>query len=390
MMSKKTILISLACVIGAGILFSFIAPYILVPFFGYGSDPRNTSVEDRLQDNLMRADRTPGWTADGQSIVANIGHGIYVVNTSDLSLRRILPKRSGQYYSPSLSRTGRVAYIHHEFVRPAVFRPAEDSRYHVETVDLTSDKVQRIRWTYHEMRPPLISPDGSRIWIAASGTRIYDNQGRVASPFEDHALGGIGVWSNDGQRISYVRGALLSNSGHYWSELVVADWQGNGEVIVAEAKVELEVDNALSVGAWSPDDKRLYYAQRSSTTDGPTTLNVADLDSGATTTIAELGRGVDVQHISASPDGSALLLVTLTYSITNQVWTIDTDGTHMRKIAGDVHPKDTWPSARRLYASWSPGGNRIAIYNSEETSLYTLEPDGSNVKVLVAGDPAGN
>ena len=375
----RIVLISLACLIGAGLLFGFLLPYILYALFGWwGSDPRNPSNEDILKSQLLMADRTPRWSADSQRIVVNIGHIIYVVNTSDLSLHRILQERSGHYYSPSLSRTGRVAYIHHEFVRRV-----EGGRHHIETVDLASGQVQRVRWSSHNMYPPLISPDGSRIWIVHhSGTRIYDNEGKVASPLDVFA--GYGAWSNDGQKIAYIRAKPPENDP-LTTHLIVVDWDGSNEVVIPEAN-----GSYRAPPAWSPDEKRLYYAYRPEGSE-PTPLRVADLDSRATNTIAELGIGVDVLHISASPDGNALLLVTLTDARINQVWTIGTDGTDMTKIAGNVEPEEfTWLYEQRLYASWSPDGSRIAIYNSEESSLYTLEPDGSDVKVLVAGDPSGN
>ena len=313
-MSKKTILISLACLIGAGVLFAFIGPYVLIPLFGYGSDPRNTSVEDILQYNLMKADRTPGWSADGQSIVANIGHSIYVITTSDLSLRRILPERDGQYYSPSLSRNGRVAYIRHEFVRTAIFREKDDSWYSVETVDLTRDEVKSIRWTYHDMRPPLISPDGARIWMVSSGTRIYDNQGNVVGDLD--VFSAYGAWSNDGEKIAYID-AKWPENGPANTPLVVVDWYGNNEVVIPGGSGR----SYWTPPAWSPDDKRLYYAYRPEGSE-PTAIHVADLDSGTGTTIAELGTGIDVLHIATSPDGKNLLLITSLEKAVNQIWLI--------------------------------------------------------------------
>ncbi|MYD92375.1 MAG: hypothetical protein F4Y02_01510 [Chloroflexi bacterium] len=109
---------------------------------------------------------------------------------------------------------------------------------------------------------------------------------------------------------------------------------------------------------------------------------------------AGLAAYVDVQnsiynapllHVAWSPDGSHLL-----YSCEQQFCVVNQDG----EVVGRT-PEQFASDRGRAAAAWAPDGSRIAVRAagdptpSGEVALYTMAPDGSDVRVLVRGNGDG-
>ena len=87
-------------------------------------------------------------------------------------------------------------------------------------------------------------------------------------------------------------------------------------------------------------------------------------------TVAELPRKiVSGISLSWSPDGGAILF-TLS---SGEIFVANADGSGHEKVG------------KGNYATWLPDGARIAVLGSAEpgTALYTMAPDGSDVRILV-------
>ena len=97
-------------------------------------------------------------------------------------------------------------------------------------------------------------------------------------------------------------------------------------------------------------------------------------------------------HVSWSPDGSALLII----SEAQELYVIQRDGKGLRKL---IVGSESQPTSR-IRAAWSPDSERIAVYTPGNPDLvpehvilpklYTVERDGSDRRDLLQQDDDGN
>ena len=109
--------------------------------------------------------------------------------------------------------------------------------------------------------------------------------------------------------------------------------------------------------------------------------------------IADFGKQpITFDDVQVSPDGGRLLLIARE---NRAIYTVSTDGTELTTVVS--WPEQTYEPTqygasgplwyeRRLFASWSPDGSRIAIldeFPDRQHVLLTAKPDGTDLKVLV-------
>ena len=240
------------------------------------------------------------------------------------------------------------------------------------------------------------SPDGRRIaYVSDPAALVYRHllTFSVASDgTEPLSLGErllfVGTapqWSPDSARLAVLAyGSEVQVDGVFGDllNLVIVEADGSGQHTIAEGVV--------SEASWSPDGRRLAVARlhgnnvqlETIAPDGSDAEVIRRLTDWAS--VATVAGFVEVEpylNLSWSPDGSRIL-----YSCGRQFCVADLNG----EIVGRT-PEEFATEGGRAAAAWAPDGSRIAVRAAGnptpngEVALYTMAPEGSDVRVLVRG-----
>lgn len=348
--------------------------------YGYwlGPPPQQTPAEGYVEG----ASRIPQWTPDGEAVVVGVRERIYRVNVRGGDWDRIPQDRLDGQYSPAISPEGRVAFVTYNFTKNP-FRPRHQ-RY-VETMNLDGGEIKRLGrlgggW-------PSWSPDGSYL---LAGLEVFHKESGVPrleldlqSKFHWRA---VVIWSPDASRL-----AVASQGQILTYDLATQAWNvvANGGGV------------SLSGPAWIPPGERLYYIKREPGLDTdnrpamPIGLYSARYDGAYQQPIVELDKdfALWVRDLALSPTGDQLLFVGVKAGRPNGLYVINTDGTGLARIFESRHSETemgfyrSGATQRNLYASWSPDGNSLAVYDflpPGRTELHVVSPDGSDSRLLAS------
>jgi len=154
------------------------------------------------------------------------------------------------------------------------------------------------------------------------------------------------------------------------------------------------LDSSVS---WSPDGQRLAFARLHDETMQLVTMltdgtgervvrTIGDLDRQVLeATVRATGKFYPLLQVAWSPDSAHIL-----YGCESQVCVVNLAG----ELVGRT-PEEFANKQGRAAAAWAPDGSRIAVRAAPNPSsngavkLYTMAPDGSDVRVLVRGDGNG-
>lgn len=343
------------------------------------------------------ANRTPQWSADGQSIVVNLGYRIYRVSTDGRQLTRLPEQADAGQFSPSLSPEGRIAFLD----ATSIFAYKMD----IATMNSEGKRIKRHwRTTSSEgAGVPQWSPNGQQIAFTTerhdnardayvSESIIIDKHGsEVARHTSFFGTGGMPSWSNNGEQIAFTwcrrpQPCAMTIMGLDGAARTVLDVVG----FSPPGKPQVHPVANLSSAAWSTDDQKIYYIQVQGF-HRPAELYPMNIDTMESQFIADLG-GYWIRYIQLSPDGSTLLYTAR--KTENDFWTndeviymVNTDGTDRRDIT--PFSMESLPDDPSVHASWSPDGSRIAVV-AGNNSLYTIASDGTDLRVLIYRDERGN
>ena len=316
------------------------------------------------------ADRTPQWYGDGQAIVVSDGYRFFRVSAAGDELEELGDKPRGRaHYSPSLSPDGQLAYQVYYFQDRRLERRIEvigadelarslaesdlnssfQSMYPVWSPD--GERLAFVRvWRRHQV--VMMSVDGTDVTSFEIGRRASDRYGSVRRV----------AWSNDSQRI-----AFLSERSDWTFGYDTAQWDGSERTPIAAPS------GTQVLPAWSPGGDLLYIVKGDR---GESSLYSVGSDGTGEHLVADLGRDDIRRELQMSPDGSRLLM----------------DGRFLINVDGTGFTRFNEGSGLDVgHASWSPDGSRIAVSNPWMTVvLYTMAPDGSDVRALLRRSEDGS
>jgi PASTA domain/WD40-like Beta Propeller Repeat len=244
------------------------------------------------------------------------------------------------------------------------------------TVQITDDKA----WD----SDPAVSPDGSTIAFCSSrdgvdGIYLVPLAGGTPQLLTDLAGACYPAWSSDGTELAF----SANGPGTRDAEIYTIGVDGSGlEQLTSGPDGDLEPQ-------WSPNgDVIAFYRLPEPPEDhAEADVYVVDPRTGDETRLTN-APGPDL-YPSWSPDGSEIVFATQRFVDDRETYPavlaiMDADGSNVRQLTPTIEAGvDSQPS-------WSPDGSRIAFARTasasdEEAGIYTIAPDGSDLRLVAGG-----
>ncbi len=307
-----------------------------------------------------------------------------VHSTGSIDLDRDTEASGDVAFAPSVSPDGsRIAFaaLEHATWLPWI----KEYHWEIVTSDLYGSRRRTLTRKENSDLHPAWSPDGDRIaFVSGRRIRVMGPDGsdvRILTPSIEATRSLPPVWSPDGRSIAFVgKYEDVTMCGYVRVTqriLYVVDTDG-GE----PQGLGLILDSTLP--AWSPDGRRIAFSRLKDCL--AELYTVAPDGSEASTVLLYplyLYLTLGPQYgTSWSPDGGKILMGT---------FVVEVDGSVVQRLPTPVST-----------ASWSPDGSRIAVHilndgfrsavgvHDVSIRLYTIAPDGSDIRVLVKQDLARN
>ena len=375
-------------------------------------------------ENLIRsygADFTPQWSSDGRIITMGIRRGIKGATADGSELWDIpTPKPEHHTYgvaiSPSLSSTGRVAYL--------IYPDINSDERAIETAAADGTNFENFSDIGAKVKKPVWSTDGSRLAFTTSievtrinsfgsevdihlntiTTAASDGSSVIQFPIVERWSSDRPVWSNDGQRLAYIASSITYDDNHEpvnRARIVNTRWDGTDEKIMLEHRSTLRPQLPFppfepTSLAWSPADDRIYFVYYE-LIDGEDAGYVPSIrsvrpDGSDEWIIATWWEGFRVKGLKLSPDRSQLLFTTyrspkdsgvrLSDEEPEELYVMSADGSEAKKVFEPVD--DFYRGRTAIYASWSPDGSRIAVHDlGGGGNVFTISPDGADARLVI-------
>ena len=376
--------------------------------FGFACGPGGLSAGS--QTPVYPPPHFVDWSPDGLHLVFDDVTSVRLVDAQGTWLRQVVDAYPGHQFPDSvglqaaLSPDGRqVVYSTCEYPskgqRLTPDAPsAERGNYQFElaTVALDGSSARRLTTNSKFGRHPAWSPDGRRIaYVSDPAAQTYRRLLAISVESDHPEPQGLGQrlppvgtapqWSPDGARLAVLTyGSEVQVDGVFGDllNLVIVEADGSGQHTIAEGVV--------SEPSWSLDGRRLAVARLRGNTvqletiapDGSDADVIRQLtDWASVATVAGFVAVEPYLNVSWSPDGSRIL-----YSCGHEFCVVNLDG----EIVGRT-PEEFAKEGGRAAAAWAPDGSRIAVRAAGNptpngaVALYTMAPDGSDVRVLVRG-----
>src|SRR5947208_1040639 len=172
------------------------------------------------------------------------------------------------------------------------------------------------------------------------------------------------IWSPDGKRIAYAN----FHSGR--SEIFAINVVGTGET-------QLTTDGGFP-GAWSPDGARIAFADNS---DGDDEIFILNLDGSGVTRLTD--NTFRDAPTAWSPNGAQILFLSDREDGDEEIYVMNADGSGVTRL---THSPGRDEGDR---AGWSPDGTRIVFSSDRDAGqlhVFVMNADGSAVTQLTSGD----
>ncbi len=358
---------------------------------------------------------SPQWTPGGSRIVfTKLKHrrsspqwledDIYVVESDGSRLRRIA---KGAYW-PSISpNRSRIAY--------GYVRSVEFTGIGLRTSRLNgSDRRTLVQMHPGESDgPPSWSPDGKRIAFSRLSKGVYTIDAELTYHPRVFPFGSLEesdphgheprwgpIWSPDGQTLAFVVAEVWftpDDSGSVFTSrdvLYTVGADGSEPTRLFATTPDYvsygipRKDRIVGPPLWSPDGRRLTFIRATTHPDyvalatdeerefdPVSVVHVIEANGSGLRAVAEFGTHTLESSLSWSPSGTEILFTLGD----GHIYVADADSGSYRQIG------------KGSRASWSPDGSRIAIFDDSSSDyIFTIAPDGSDVRVLVRKDPGGD
>ena len=366
------------------------------------------------------------WTSDGtkivfdhgdeylHSFVARYGQAVYVAEADGSQVQRVAegslifekyarPSVIGHMMYFDVSRDGsRVVYstCRHGPLSADPQRKGRNEEYQhnyeIKSVNIDGTDLRRLTSNSRMDNYPVWSPDGTRIAFIRDIRKRYSGRGRTlftmapdgseARPLtlgiDDVGIDDVAmrppVWSPNGDYLAFVG----EDDGGRWDAIYTVRADGSGLT---------RVSDTVSAPSWSPDGTRLAFAA----IDGEgVSLFIATPDGSDRVKVVPIMEDVVylyVYHqtyysatflVSWSPAGDHIMYLCEPSKYTAGVCIVSSSGTPVGES-----PEFEYFNHRGNIAEWSPDGSRIAVRtlstHDNGVFLYTMAPDGSDVKHLI-------
>ena len=336
------------------------------------------------------------WTLDGSHILFDIGMALYVVDADGSRLRQLAdgwpdegdwstfptPANASMYadVSPDNSRIvySTCWYLTRETGPGRLYdKTKEWVQYEIATSNIDGTEPRRLTHNKNFDHFPVWSPDGTRIiFISSSHLYTMAADGSDVQSIAPDIIAGrhLPRWSPDGQRIAFV-GREREERGR-----AIYTVRPDGSDLT-------RISDTLGDPSWSPDGERIAFIK--SREDDEVALYTIASDGSDSRLVTVLDRPAlpsgyqpPLRSPIWSPSGSEILVDCTTVCVVSVE-----DGSIVGQSPILLHGGDV--------AAWSPDGSRVAVLMAEQYTydyypngsivLYTMAPDGTDLRVLVRG-----
>ena len=348
---------------------------------------------------LDRIDHFVDWTPDGSGLIYDDGTAVMVVNADGSGRRTVVNANPVsphfQYgFHADLSPDGsHIAYTSCQYQSKHMTLGFE-----IASVAIDGSNSRRLTENINIVHYPAWSPDGRSIafvrgfhYSTSLRVMLEDGSEQQDLTLEDprDPLGysldvylAAPAWSPDGQQLAFV----VPRARHRAHEFLYT--------VRADGSELSEISETDSPPSWSPDGSRLAFAKLDGEDVVLYTVKSDGSDPRAITKITDRetfwgplrSDEILVPTLAWSPEGSQIM-----FSCEAQICVVDLDGV---LVGESPFEEALWEPAGfeqafvshrpHSVAAWSADGSRIAVRaSSGNPVVYTMDPDGSNVRVLV-------
>ena len=329
----------------------------------------------------------PVWSPDGSTIVFPYGQDLYSI-TSDGSTLKLIVREKEQIISPDISPDGaRVVYA--SFKKGTFWDSGDYWEIKVVNINGSSKRALGRSSLEGKNQPydinPSWSPDGHRIAFVSNRSEegFYQIYAMAADGSDVRRVASTVLielrspkWSPDGQRLAFKGLGEIGEdyqttgyTGYEYAYVIQIDGSDLKNLGQTWTQPEWSPDGSSVVFMGSEDNKRSILA---AARDGSGYRNLTD-------EVEHPPSHTPFEYLSWSVDGTKLL-----HSIHDYTFP------HYNAYVINLKQQDVLrgkPSTTRIgkgVGSWSPDNSRIAIHTRTYPRLFTVLPDGSDRRVLVA------